>query len=297
MYLSDLLQNIYSDMGQTDPIVGNFIATGGSATTFINTDWASLESPPEEDALKGRYVFVTSTTDGLSPQGKWSKISAYADATNTATITTVTDAIGAGDVLMLPKQDMFPLQEVITRVNRALVNLGNIVVPDTSLTTNVSGVYDVPLTLKNKKPRSIFYGSDSVGWLPVSNWTFEPAAAGTTGKLFLPSLPSGFGIKIFYYGVHPSVSAYNSVIYEPIHPKVATLASIIEILMWYNNRDENQGANEYYLWLLGEKKKDLAQALVENPIEKPAKAPRYFVEGISYTDPTQNPRNTGGYKK
>lgn len=294
MYLSDLIQNIYSDLGQTDPIIGNFVATGGSATTFINTDWANLENPPEEDAIKGRYAFIVATTDGLAPQGKWSKVSAYVDSTNTATIATVTELIGAGDVIMLPKQDNFPLQEVIARVNRALTNLGNIVVPDTSITSTGDGYYTVPLTLKNKRPRSVWYGSDADGWYPVSDWVFEPAAAGTTGKIFLPSVASGYTIKLMYYGIHPYVSTYNASIYEPIHPKVATLASIVELLTWYNNRDENQGANEFYLYLLGEKRKELAQALSENPIEKPDKTPRYFVGEPRPIDPELDARNKGG---
>jgi hypothetical protein len=293
MYLSDLLQNIYSDLGQTDPVIGNFVATGGSATTFINTDWSLLENPPEEDSLKNRYAFITATTDGLTPQGKWSKVTAYVDSTQTATIATVTDAIGAGDTIMLPKQDLFPLQEVITRVNRALTNLGTILLPDTSLTTTSTGVYDVPVALKNKRPHSIYYGSDTDGWLVISQWKFEPAAAGTVGKLFFEA-PAGYTVKIFYYGIHPRVSVYNSVIYEPIHPNIATLASIVECISWYNNRDENQGANEYYTWLIGEKRNELRQALMENPIDKPLRAPRWFTGYKAPTNPELDARNTGG---
>jgi len=293
MYLSDLLQNIYSDLGQTDPVLGNFVATGGSVSTIINTGWATLENPPEEDSLKNRYAFITSTTDGLAPQGQWSKVTAYVDSTNTMTITTLATAVGTGDIIQLPKQDLFPLQEVIARVNRALTNLGNIIVPDTSITTTAALAYTLPLTLKNKKPLSMFYGDDDNGWYPISDWVWEPAAAGTTGQLFLNNVPSGFTVKIFYYGIHPYVSAYNSVIYEGIHPNIATLKSIIEVLNWYNNRDENQGANEFYLWMVGEKKKELMEELMRNPITKPDKAPRYFTD-IQPVFGELNARNKGG---
>lgn len=287
MYLSDLIQNIYSDLGQTDPEVGSFAATGGTATSIINTLWALLENPPEEDALKNRYAFITSTTDGLSPQGKWSKVSAYVDSTNTLTIGTVTDVVGAGDFIQLPKQDTFPLAIVIERINRALTNLGPIVVPDVSITSTGDGYYDLPLTMKNQRPRAVFYGSDDVGWSPVSNYVVEPAAAGTTGKLLLYSVPAGYTVKIMYYGVHPYVSLYNSVIQEAIHPNVATMVSIVEVLNWFNNRDENQGANEYYLWLAGEKKNQVREELMKNPIMKPDKTPRYFTEDRSFLTTTR----------
>jgi len=293
MYLSDLLQNIYSDLGQTDPVLGNFVATGGSVSTIINTGWATLENPPEEDSLKNRYAFITSTTDGLAPQGQWSKVTAYVDSTNTMTITTLATAVGANDVIQLPKQDLFPLQEVIARVNRALTNLGNVVVPDTSISTSALGYYDLPVALKNKKPRSMFYGSDDDGWYPISDYVIEPAAAGTVGKLFLYNVPSGYTVKIFYHGIHPYVSAYNSVVYEGIHPNVITLKSIIEVLNWYNNRDENQGANEFYLWMVGEKKKELMEELMRNPIEKPDKTPRYFTDVLPISGEL-DARNKGG---
>jgi hypothetical protein len=206
-------------------------------------------------------------------------VTAYVSDTYTATIATVTDAIGAGDVIMLPKQDLFPLQEVVSRVNRALTNLGNIALVDTSLTaTGGTTEYAVPLALKQKPPIAIWI-DDSVlndGWDPVTEWRFEPAAPGTTGKLFMDDLPAGKAIKIVYNGIHPYVSAYNSVISETIHPKVATLASMVEVLTWYNNRDENQGANEYYVWLLQQAKSDLAMAKAEHPIWKPTKAAKWF---------------------
>ncbi len=57
--LTNLLQNIYSDLGQTPNNTGIFFATGGSATTFVNANWNLLESQPETDVFKNMYVFVT----------------------------------------------------------------------------------------------------------------------------------------------------------------------------------------------------------------------------------------------
>jgi len=177
-------------MGQTDPQFGNFVATGGSATTIVNTDFANFESPPEEDTLKNRVAFVYSTTDGLAPQGKWGKVSAYAEATQTMTIATVTDAIGAGDVIMLVKQDLFPLQESIFRVNRALTNLGDIPVPDTSLTSAADQTeYALPL-VASRGILQVYYqneinDSNDNQWTEISGWSVQPAVVGSTGLLIL----------------------------------------------------------------------------------------------------------------
>lgn len=276
MNLSDLLQNIYSDLGQTDSQYGNFIATGGSPTTFINTEWGNLENPPETDALKGRIAFVHTTTDGLEPQGKYAKVSAYVDSTYTATIVSVTDAIESGDNIILAKQDLFPLQEVIFRANRALTNLGEVSFPDVSLTTTTDREYALPLTAKRKLV-GVFY--DDTDWIPVSNYQIHPTSAGSTGLLILPDLPAGKTLKLVYRGIHPAVSVYSSVISEYIHPSVVTNAAILEVLSWFNRRDENQGSNEYYVWLEEQYRNNhLPKSLLEHPITQFKQAPKYFTD-------------------
>lgn len=278
MKLSSLLQNVYSDLGQTPANYGNFLATGGSATTFVNSDWADLESPPETDAFKNMIAFIVSDTVGASPEGKYRRITAYSDTTYTATIATVTDEIASGDSIMIVKQDLFPLQEVIIRINRALSNLGTIPVTNTSITTTEDSIYDLPVALKLRDPISVWYG-DATQWYPVSQYKIESATAGSVGKIEV-NVPSGQTLKIIYNGLHPVVNAYDSIIHEVIHPKVATAASVLEVLSWYNRRDENQGSNEFFLWLEGEYRSNyLPMALLENPIWKPNKAPRYSTFG------------------
>jgi len=283
MNLSNLLQNIMSDTGQTDPQFGHFVATGGSATTIVNTAFADFESPPEEDTLKNRIAFVESTTDGLTPQGKWGEVSAYAEATQTATIATVTDAIGAGDVIMLAKQDLFPLQETIFRVNRALTNLGEVPLSDVTLTSAADQTeYALPLGAK-RGLLQVYYQNElndtnDNQWTQISGWSVQPGAAGSTGLLIIPQLPSGRTIKLVYMGTHPTVSIYSDYISEYIHPNVATLASVLECLKWYNNRDENQGANEYFTWLMQNTEQQLALAKLQFPMWKPAKTPQWFTD-------------------
>jgi hypothetical protein len=294
MLLTNLLQNVLSDLGQTDPDFGNFVATGGGATTIINTDWGNLESPPETDALKNRIAFIISTTDGLTPQGKWSKVSAYADATYTCTIATVTDVVQAGDVVMLAKQTLFPLQESIFRVNRALTNLGQIPLVDTSLTTAADQTeYVLPVAVKNKLLKVYMQtetgDADDNKWAEIFGWRLDPTAAGSTGILVLPQLIASRTLKLVYMGIHPTVSVYSDTISEYVHPKVATLAAMIELLAWYNNRDENQGANEYFVWLIGQKQQELERAKMEQPIWKPTDSAKWFMSRSKVIDRSPQP--------
>lgn len=287
MYLSNLLQKIYSDLGQTPKNYGQFVATGGSATTFVNSGFGELESPPETDAFRNMIAFVVRDAGGTSasPEGKYKRITAYDDSTYTGTLeSTITDSIASGDRLMIATQNSFPVDQVIFCVNRALENLGTIELVDTSLTTaSEQTEYAVPLAMKGKKPLAVYYqgitnDSNDNRWVAVSSYRFEGAAPGSTGTLYISQLPADRTLRIIYEGIHPAVSDYNSYVSESIHPKVATAAGILEVLSWYNRLDENQGGNDYFLWLEGEyRDKRLPMALSENPIEKVNRSPRYSV--------------------
>jgi hypothetical protein len=229
----------------------------------------------------------------LTPQGKWGKVSAYAEATNTMTIPTVTDAVGAGDVILLAKQTIFPLQEVIFRVNRALTNLGDIAVSDTSLTTEADKTeYALPVAAKRRLMQVLYQietgDPDDNRWEAISSWTVQSGAPGATGLLIIPQMPTPRTIKLVYMGTHPTVSLYSDYISEYIHPKVATLATLLECLKWYNNRDENQGANEYYTWLMQDTAQQLQMAKMDFPIWKPARTAKWHSDGI-YQDKTKDP--------
>lgn len=287
--LTNLLQNFYSAVGETPPNTGIFAATGGSATTFINTNWQYLESPPETDIFRDMYVFVvtdaTVATGEAALEGKYTKISAYADATYTGTMATMTELVAVNDLLMIAKQDKFPLAQVIFCANRALENLGDIAgAVDTSITTAANQTeYELPVACK-RGLRQIYYqgitnDSNDNRWIPVFDRRNEPSAAGSVGTLFLPQLPSGRTVRLVYDGAHPKLSIYTSAINDAIHPEVATCATILEVLAWYNHQ-AGQGSDEYMLWLENQyRDKYLPQALINHPIVRPPAFPHYFVAG------------------
>lgn len=286
--LTNLVQNILSELGQVEPYFGMFDATGGSATTFVNTNFGSYENPPEQDVFKNYLAIVVRDAGGASasPEGKWAVCSSYADSTYTGTIATVTDAIAAGDTIMLAKQDKFPISQIIFSINRGLESLGDI--PgnaDTSLTAAANQTeYSIPVSVKRGLKQVWVQGKTNDAndnqWVQIHDRRNDPAVGGTAATLYLPQISTGHTIRLIYDGVHPVVSAYSDVINEYIHPRVATAVSIIKLLEWFNRQDANQDAQGYFLWLEGEyRSKYLPQALAENPIRKSVKSSRFFVRG------------------
>lgn len=272
-----------SELGQVDPVFGIFEATGGSATTFVNTAFGNYENAPETDAFKNQLAIVVRDAGGASasPEGKWGLCSAYVDSTYTGTIATVTDAIASGDLIMLAKQDKFPLQTVIFAINRGLESLGDLPSnSDTSLTT-ASGQteYDIPVAVKRGLKRVLIHTqTDSNDTRPfeVHDRRNQLTSAGTASVLYIPQFSSGYTIELEYDGVHPKVNAYSDVINEYVHPKVATCAAILKLLEWYNRRDENQDPQSYTLYLESQYRDNyLPEALAKNPIQKTRRSPKY----------------------
>lgn len=285
---TNLIQRILSKLGQVEPVFGLFEATGGSATTFVNSNFANYDNPVEQDAIKNYLAIVVrdSAGAGASPEGKWSIVSAYNDATWTGTIATVTDAIASGDTIMLAKQDKFPIQQIIFAINTALEELGDL--PnnaDVSLTTGASQTeYNIPVAVKRGLKQVWVQGrtndSNDNQWFLISDRRNELTGAGTASILYMPQMPSGRTIRLIYDGAHPVVSAYDSVINEYIHPQLITCKAIINLLEWYNRRDENQEVDSYLLWLEEQyRMKYLPEAEVKHPIKEEFIQPNFFSKG------------------
>ena len=283
--VTNLVQNILTELGQVEP---NFIfdAIGGGATSIVagtaSSGFGLLANPPEDTALIGKLAIVTRDAGGAgaSPEGKWGVVSNYVDSTWTMTIPTVTDAIVAGDTIMLAKQDKYPISQILFSINQGLQSLGDVPAnADTSLTTSAETTeYDIPVGVK-RGLKQVWY-DDGSEWIQVTDRRNELTAGGTASRLHMPSTIAGYSVRLVYDGVHPTVTSYSSIINEYIHPKVATTASILKLLEWYNRQDANQDVQSYTLWLEGQyREKYLPMALTENPIQKSEKTSRFFNTG------------------
>lgn len=273
--LTHLLQDAWYRMGQ----MKRWTATGGSATTVVNTTWAGVEEPIFEDddpAVIYGTVVVLKSTDGLAPEGQAGMITDYDSSTNTITMETLTAVVGAGDKIGIAAP-LFPYEDMIELANVALQKLGDIDIVDTSIVV-VAGQteYNLPAAINERPIRVRRQGvqvSNNNQWENVIGWDVIPQTTGAQWKLVVPdTIAPNYSLEVVYRDSHPTLTAFDSIILDTIHPELAVCAVIAEAYQWYNN--QLGGANQYFLQRENKAIQDLEQALVKNPI-------RHIVEQVS----------------
>lgn len=274
--------SVWQDLGKIDTLE-EFVATGGSTTTVVNGKIADRQDRPEDNYSIDNTLIVVRDAGGASaaPEGEMQRISSFNSSTYTHTVDTAFSvAIASGDFVAIANGDI-PLREMYRLINRALVNMGEVPVTDSSLTSAAQQTeYALPVALKREDLLRVEYqgftgDSNNNMWQPIHNWDIIPAAPGSTGLLILPQLTSSRTIRLTYMGVHPVISAATSVISEYIHPSVIIAAVTKMALRWLNGN--SGGGDNYWLQRENEAAQDLEMALQKNPITLPVNTPKYNV--------------------
>ena len=278
-YLTNLLQDMYSSLGQMDVTT----ATGGSTTTFVDTKLAGLYN---DDDLNGWTLFVIRDAGGLgaSPEGQFTRITDYVASTTTSTIATLPTGIAAGDTIGYVKI-LYPLYTMIEVINRALRSLGVIEYVDTASIVPVAGQteYTLPAVMKYERPVRVSVNTNVSDrndnqWYDILDYEIQYSVPGENGKLiFKDPPPSGHLVRVVYRTVHPFLTAYNSPVSENIHPTLATAAAAEKALEWQNSR--LSGSDEFFLQRWNDAKRHLMDAKQEYPIRMSKPKPKVF--GIS----------------
>ena len=266
MNLGRLLEHCYGALGY---IRVKGIATGGSATTIVDS---TLATKYATNIFNGNVAFITSTTDGLSPQGKFGIVSAYSASTWTITIPTVTDTVDAGDIYSICKVTI-PLYEMIAAVNVGLASLPSVPRVDTSLTTLASTLkYTLPAAVKNYPIQRVQIGSDTYGWYDVTSWDVIPAAAGSAESLIFLSQPSydsstpaNYTIKITYLAKNPTLSVYSDYVDER-YSDILVLKACQLACLQYQMDKKHQNQNKQYLSMLQRFQTEYQEAVMLNPV-------------------------------
>jgi hypothetical protein len=254
-----LLERVYRAIH--DDIVDG-VATGGSATTLVDSTIASKFT---ENKFKNWIAFISSTTDGLSPQSRFAIISAFVNSTGTATFPTLTDAVGAGDTYSLAKGTI-PLYTLLKLCNDGLRALGRFYRYDVSLTSSSSLTYTMPIATKGIRPRNIFLRDSDFYEQAAPSYEIIPAAGGSTETLVFKSKPTlDLTIVIEYLGAHPELTAYNSYVDEYIHDELA-LAACVERAYHWKMTPKNRKL-DVQNWQLAKQALQEAKALY--PIQRP----------------------------
>lgn len=266
--LTDLLQDVWNRLGQ----MRTWKVTGGSTTTVVNSAWTGIDEAIYEDndpaLVYGTVVAVRDAGGaGASPEGEFGAISLYDASSNTITMDALTAAIASGDKVGIASPQ-FPLEDMIRLANIALQKLGEIELPDTSLTVVANQTeYALPSTIRQKPLRvrkQHLQTTNNNLWEVVNNWDVIPATTGSNWTLVIPYLTQGYKLEILYRSVHPEINAWNDTILDTIHPELATCALITEAYQWYNNM--LGGTNQYFLQRENKALQDLEAAKVTYPM-------------------------------
>lgn len=237
--LTDILQKMGEDFG----IMNEFTATGGTATTTINTAFANEAEPPDEEAFKNNYLFCRRDAGGAgaSPEGRYALISAYAPTTYTITHATLTTAPASGDEMAVMKQNVFTLKEMINAVNRGLRKIGVFTFKDTTsiVIADAQTEYSLPsgvLELLDVQIQTNDNSNDNT-WASVPDWKIIPATSAMSAEplLYIPQLTTGYDIQLVYNGYHPQLTTYDSVIYKFIPEELVIASSKVVLLEGYIN--------------------------------------------------------------
>ena len=284
-YLWNILLDTYTVLGRTQE---PFLATGGSATTIVNSLIQYLdEQPDESDFVERRYwAFVErdAAGAGAAPEGQFSRISAYASDTWTYTIDTIT-AVGAGDRCVIVSEDDVPMQQAILLANQVLNDFGEIELTDTSLSTVAQQTeYTLPagITRENLisvELQGVTTDANDNQWIPIQYRDIQPATAGSTHTIVIKQYAAGRELLLRYKGYHPYLSVYNSEIEAGLPYQTIKAAMRAYCVDWMNNNLE--GLNDY--WVAQDRKSAdlLGQAKAEHPIPRARLQNKLTVLGLN----------------
>ena len=279
--LSNVMLHGYRDLGKI-AAGDEFVVTSGSNTTTIeDTKVGSRESPHEPDYGLDYTAFVTRDAAGASaaPENEYQRVSAYDEATYKWTVDTAFSAsLATGDTVALANKDI-PLRTMIELVNRMLKDLGRIDLVDTTLTTaNNQTEYTLPVTAKYslKKIEVQGYTGDANDnqYYTLYERMVTPAAPASTGLLTIPQLATGYTIKLWYEGIHPTLSIYSSVISETIDEDLAIKGTVYYALKWYNN--SIRGQNDYWYDQMIKAKQEFETQKQITPVKRVQSVSKFF---------------------
>lgn len=243
-------------------------ATGGSATAIVDT-----KRTESVDAFNGGTAWIISA-GSASPEGKWARVSDWNATTKTATIATVTDAVGAGDTYGIAAGS-FSLDMLISGINDQLVKHKVVRYDRTSLDV-VSGQseYTLPAGIRQDNLLNVYLETDSDSDdskpTPLS-FDVQTAAAGSQHTLVIKSrsLPVGYDLMLEYKGYLSPLYLATDVIDDSL-PMARILDDAAASVLALSMRT-NSSTNKLDIELMKIFREDARAAKLENQIRYPAK--------------------------
>lgn len=269
--LFNLLAETYKRLGQWN----ESIVTGSTLAKTAIEDTTLANEGSDDDWNKGAYFHVyNSSVAGAAPEGEVVLITDYVDSSGKFTFETLSCTPDTGDRYGYVSE-FYPLQTMIGIANTALQSLGSIPLTDHTIVSSAAHTeYDYSVEWKRSPPYRVDLQTDISStlirnaWESISGWEYEPATAGSTGKLiFNDYLPSGRSVRVWYQGPHPYIQASTNAIYEGFDPELVTLTMVERALEWQNSR--LQGGDQFLMQRWNDAKMQAQQARVLYPVWKP----------------------------
>ena len=256
--LQNALVDLYTELGQLSVTT----ATGGATNTVVDSKQVGLHG---DDAWLDGAAFLIRDAGGAGagPEGEMARITGYTDSTGTFTSATSawTIAPASGDTFGFTN-NFYPLFTMMELVNRSLASIGEIPLVDTTTLTTASAQteYTYALAWKRTPPYRVDLqtrtgDTNDNQWQQIHDWEYIPATANSTGLLVLRQLPVSRALRIWYRGVHPTLTAATSVIYEGYAEELVLATAVERALRWQNSR--LQGGDDFLLQRWNDAKQEL----------------------------------------
>lgn len=272
--LSDLLQDVYSELGQLS--VG--VATNGSASSLVDDE---LVGAHQDDEWKDGVLFILDA-QGEAPENEFARISGFEASSGTLNLAEALSAAVADGQRYGLASAYYPIDTVVELVNSGLRALGDIPLVDEESLVSVGGQgsYVAALDWTRRRPTRIDFqaipglsGTDP--WRKLNDWDFVPSAPGSNGLiLFKDALPAGRKLRVWYQGSHPKVSEPSDAIAQVLAPELVVAACVERTLRWQSARLGDGDAHIASRWQQAKINLNEAKALF--PIWKPRRRAKLF---------------------
>ena len=271
--LFDLTYEVATELG----IVVESMATGGSATTLIDT----VILTESDDHWNKGTVWILKDAAGASalPEGQYAVISDFDNGTNKATIGTIT-AVASGDTYAITDR-RYTLGDLITAVNRAIRDAGYIPVTDTTTidTATAQTEYDLPIAanhdLRTVEIETNISDSDDNQWTPIG-FDIQHTAVGTADLIvFRQQPPYPRDVKLVYMSPHVKLVDYDDKLSESIPYERVIYRAVVNAMRHYLMKTEEDSD-----WFVGALRDYIARA-DKADLEHPIKAPKKRAKGLA----------------
>jgi hypothetical protein len=243
-------------------------ATGGSTTTIVDT-----KRTEADDTWNAGTAFAVDQMD-------FRRITDYALS---GTLITVSPAWGSaianGDRYALAKK-RYPMDTMVQMVNRALQEMGTLLVTDTAsvVTVGDQAEYDLPVEVSYDL-RQVWVQGDTDNalnnrWVMLHNWEVQQGDIGLGNTLVLSQRwDAGRALKLVYTGKHPNVFAPSDEISESIYLDRVVATTVVNCLNWRYQKTNDATV----LQQLNTAKQAQAEANARYPIRLPRRTPKLLI--------------------